>query len=283
MPDIIISNPEELQRKIKNFEEQGTEKLHILSDFDRTLTKSLYNEERTKTVISHLRNGNYLTEDYVSKAHALFDKYHPIEIDLSISREERCKKMEEWWKEHFNLMIEKGLDKKTLQKCVEDMIREDVMGFREGFEEFFKSLKEKNIPIIIMSASISDLLEEFIKHKGFYSNNLHVISNSFEFNKEGKVIGVKKPIIHSQNKYETEVKTLPIYNELLKRKNVLLLGDLIEDTGMIEGFPYDNLIKIGFLNENQEQNLEEYKQAYDVVILNDGNMDYINDLLKKIN
>ncbi|MBU1349747.1 hypothetical protein KJ978_03455, partial [Patescibacteria group bacterium] len=48
-------------------------------------------------------------------------------------------------------------------------------------------------------------------------------------------------------------------------------------------FDYDNLIKIGFLNENVKENLEEYKKNYDVVILNDGSMEYVNDLLNEIN
>ena len=51
---------------------------------------------------------------------------------------------------------------------------------------------------------------------------------------------------------------------------------------MIRGFEYDNLIKIGFFNYSDEENLDDYKKAYDVLILNDGNMDYINNLLKKI-
>jgi len=51
---------------------------------------------------------------------------------------------------------------------------------------------------------------------------------------------------------------------------------------MIEGFDYDNLIKIGFLNENVEANLEYYKDNYDIIILNDSSLGYINRLLKEI-
>ena len=51
---------------------------------------------------------------------------------------------------------------------------------------------------------------------------------------------------------------------------------------MIEGFPYDNLIKIGFLNENVEENLESYKKSYDVVILGDGDFGFVNELIVEI-
>jgi len=69
---------------------------------------------------------------------------------------------------------------------------------------------------------------------------------------------------------------------LLKRKNVILLGDLVADVGMIEGFPYKNLIKIGFLNENVDERLKEFKKNYDVVIINDGDMNYVNELVGEI-
>ena len=51
---------------------------------------------------------------------------------------------------------------------------------------------------------------------------------------------------------------------------------------MANGFKYDNLIKIGFLNDKEEENIEYYKDIFDVVITGDGDMGYINDLLKEI-
>jgi len=51
---------------------------------------------------------------------------------------------------------------------------------------------------------------------------------------------------------------------------------------MITGFNYDNLIKIGFLNEKIEDNLEYYGQNYDAIILNDSSMDFVNKILKEM-
>ena len=75
---------------------------------------------------------------------------------------------------------------------------------------------------------------------------------------------------------------MPIYEDLAKRKNVLLLVDVLEDVDMIEGFEYDNLIKIGFLNEKVDDDLKYFKKAFDVVITNDGDFSYVNGLLQKI-
>ena len=51
---------------------------------------------------------------------------------------------------------------------------------------------------------------------------------------------------------------------------------------MIKGFDYDNLIKIGFINEDVEKNLKYYSKVYDALIINDFSMDYINKILKEM-
>ena len=44
---------------------------------------------------------------------------------------------------------------------------------------------------------------------------------------------------------------------------------------MVEGFDYDNIIKIGFLNEGVKADLEKFKNSYDVLVLHDGSIDCI--------
>ena len=278
MQDIIISNPEELQQKIKNFVKAGSENLHILSDFDRTLTQGIVQGKRSATLIAYIRNGKYLTSDYPKKAYNLFDKYHPIEIDPTISLETKKEKMEEWWKAHNELLIKSGLDMEVFK----DIIKKNNLFFRKGCLDFFDLLNQETIPLIIMSASRAELIKGFLEKENKFYKNTHIIANNFIWDKENKAIGSREPVIHTFNKTETELKHLPIYNELLKRKNIILLGDSLGDTGMSEGFPYNNIIKIGFLNENQEQNLEAYKKSFDILITNDGSFEYINNLLKKI-
>ena len=63
------------------------------------------------------------------------------------------------------------------------------------------------------------------------------------------------------------------------RSNVVLLGDSLGDLGMTAGLHHNTIIKIGFLNEDIEKNLELYKEQFDIVITGDGSMEYINQLL----
>ncbi len=109
-----------------------------------------------------------------------------------------------------------------------------------------------------------------------------MVANLFNFDRRGRVTGVKEPIIHSINKDETTLQNFPVFEVIKNRNNVILLGDSIGDVGMIEGFDYSNLLKIGFLNEDVENNLRTYKKRFDVIILNDSGMGYVNNLMKRI-
>jgi 5'-nucleotidase len=51
---------------------------------------------------------------------------------------------------------------------------------------------------------------------------------------------------------------------------------------MVKGFDYNHLIKIGFLNEEINNNLKDYKKNFDILILNDSKMDYVTSLIKEI-
>ena len=279
--NIVISNPEEFEKLKKSVSKAGVEKLHVLADFDRTLTHAFVNGGKVSSIISILRSSiDYLGEEYVKKAYALHDKYYPIEIDPKIPLDRKKKAMQEWWKLHSDLIIKSGLNRSHLKKvAISGKIK-----LRQGVLEFFDFLNQHEIPLIIMSSNGlgGDVISMYLKHEGELYDNVYIICNSFEWDKNGNAVGIKEPIIHCMNKDETIIREFPAFDIIKDRKNVLLLGDNLEDVGMIEGFDYDNLIKVGFVNENVKENLEYYKKVYDILILNDSSMDYVNELLKDL-
>ena len=281
MNNLLIPNPQGVEKLIKKISEQGKRKIHVLADFDRTLTKAFYQGQKAGSLISHLRKdkGRYLTPNYAEKAQELFNKYHPIEIG-SAPIEEKKQKMYEWWKLHKELLIDSGFDKRTIKQAVKDMIKERTIEFREGVEDFLSYLHKNNIPLVIMSSSLEDLIEEFMKQKKVLTDNVYIIGNKFEFGKTGKAVGIER-IVHVFSKNEMTLESLPVYSELLKRKNVILLGDSLGDIEMVEGFDYENILKIGFYNDSDED-LKAFKKMYDVLILSNGNFDYVNDVLRQI-
>ena len=281
MENIIIKDPKKLEEIKKAISEGGADKLHVISDFDRTLTHAFVDGQRRPHLIFVLRSGGYLTPDYTEKAQGLFDKYHPIEIDPSIAMSEKKEAMQGWWKDHFDLLIRSGLNKNDIEKAVDT----GKIKFRGGAQEFFDSLYSNEIPLVVLSANGlgEDAMSMFFEKNGGLHDNIHILSNSFEWDEKGGMVGFKEPIIHTMNKDETAIKNFPdIFEKVKSRTNVLLLGDNLGDVGMIDGFDHENLIKIGFLNENIEENLEQYKDNYNIVILNDPSMDYVNILLEEV-
>lgn len=278
-PSVHVNNPEQLQRKIDRFRASGSRHFHVVSDFDRTLTTAFIEGKKFISSYALIREGKYLTPDYPHRAQALFEKYHPYEISAGLSGPEKNKKMLEWWNAHFQLMVECGMNKAVIK----DIVLQRKIRFRDGASEFLDALSRNNIPILILSAGIGDIIQELLASEGKMTSNVHLLSNFYLFNEQGKVVGKKnQTFIHTFNKNEVEVKKTPYYQQIAQRKNVLLLGDSLGDLGMSEGIEHDCIIRVGFLNENKEEFLQKYMEAFDVVITDDGGMGYVNGLLQKI-
>ncbi|MDD5769950.1 MAG: hypothetical protein PHE25_03200 [Candidatus Gracilibacteria bacterium] len=280
MQKTIISNQKYFEEILSKIKKDGLEKLHILADFDKTLTKAFSNGNDGKirqSLISVLRSEGYLGEEYSKKAYELYDYYHPIEIDPNISLDEKKKQMAIWWNKHLDLLVSSKLHKKDIEKVVFSGLIE----FRSGVKEFLKFLSKNNIPLIIISANGlgSDSIKMYFEKQGFLTPNVQIISNEFSWDENGNVVGHSKKIIHVFNKDETVLKDFVEIHDLVEnRKNVILLGDSLGDPHMIEGFLYNNLLKIGFLNEKEDELLEEYKKHYDVILTGDNDGEFLNSL-----
>lgn len=276
----IIANPEGLKQKIEIFKQDGFDKMHILSDFDRTLTYGSVDGVKTPSIISMLRDGNHLSEEYAERAHALYDKYSKYEADMSISKVERKRLMREWWNTHNKLLVESGLTKADL----EDVVENGHVRFREGVEDFLDFLHERNIPLVIMSASgCGDAVEMFFKKIGKDYINIKYVTNQFEWDEQGRAVAPKEPIIHSLNKDETVLSDLPVtYAQVKDRKNVILLGDGLHDLDMIKGFEYNKIISVGFQNDPNSKKTEEYSSQFDMVLEGDGGFEEVNELMRNL-
>jgi 5'-nucleotidase len=278
--EVIISDVKRYERIKEEIKKGGMENFHVIADFDRTITYGLDREgKKTTTVISQLRKKpEYLGQKYFDESHKLFDMYHPIEIDNSLPLENKKDKMREWWSKHFDLLVESGLSQDLIKKVAQ----ENPLNFRKNSLEFFSFLTENKIPILVISAGPGDLMEEYFKQNNMDFPNVYIVGNRYDFDKFGKAISIKGPIIHTFNKTEVTLENTPFYKKIKNRKNVLLLGDSIGDIGMIEGFDYNHLLKIGFLNEEVKKNLQIYKENFDIVITNDGDFDFVKDLVGEL-
>ncbi|EEF47961.1 Cytosolic 5'-nucleotidase III, putative [Ricinus communis] len=276
----VIDDVLSLQNKIDAIRTAGTSKLQVIADFDATLTKYSVNGSRGQSSHGLLKQGN---PEYDAKRQALFEYYHPLEFSSVIPVEEKAKLMEEWWGKTHNLLIEGGLTYDAIRESVAN----SIIAFRDGVVELFKLLEEKNIPILVFSAGLADIIEEVFRQKIHRSfKNVKIVSNQMVFDNDGRLISFKGKVIHVLNKNKHaldmaapvhehlgDVDGLLVNNSLVKKRtNVLLLGDHLGDLGMSDGLDYETLISIGFLNNNIENNLPSYRESFDIVYLNDASM-----------
>jgi HAD superfamily hydrolase (TIGR01544 family) len=176
------------------------------------------------------------------------------------------------------LLVSSGLHKRDIEKVIESKIIE----LREWVKELLIFLSKNNIPLIIISANWlwKDSIKIYLEKEWFLTPNIKIISNEFIWDNKGNAIDYDKRVIHVFNKDETVLQEFPeIYSQIENRKNVILLWDSIWDIGMIEGFEYNNLLKIWFLNDKEEELLEEYKKNYDLVLTWDNDANLLSKIL----
>ncbi len=276
--NVIIVNENEFNKKLTEIKEGGLKNLHIIADFDKTLTTAEINGKGFKSVIALLREDDYLDKDYIEKAHALYDKYHPFENDPNLSFEEKYKKMESWWQEHLDLQVEKGLTKKVVDKLSQDT--KHKIEFRGGAKEFLALLEKQDIPLLVFSAGLGDVIQYFFEVQNVLYDNISIISNFYDFDKTGNIKGYKGTIIHTYNKGEIAIAKDKHYSKIKEKKNVILLGDSLGDVSMAGSLNHEAVLKIGFLSGDKD--LGAYKKVYDVLVLNDGSLEFVIKLIKEI-
>lgn len=273
----LIYNEKKLKKKIEKMAADKAQKLHILTDFDKTLSETSYIDgQPVGSIVGLLRAGGHLTPEYTTESYALFEKYHPFEHDQNIPRAKRVAKMQEWWIKHSELLIRSKLNKKNMDQA---MIAGHLK-LRAGVAETFRLLHQHNVPVVIMSGGPAYMIQKQLELSGILTDNVHIVACYYEYDDNGYMINYKKPIIHSQNKYEIILKDFPFFGQLKERTNVILLGDQIDDLGMITGFGYKNLLTIALANK--KSNEEKFASKFDIVIGEPGDFNFINNILKQI-
>nr|GMD54498.1 alpha-glucosidase-like [Ipomoea batatas] len=94
--------------------------------------------------------------EYNMKRQKLAEHYHPLEFNPAIPLDEKTKLMEEWWGKTHDLLIEGGLTYDAIRNSVANA----NIAFRDGVVEFFELLEERNVPVLIFSAGLADIIEE---------------------------------------------------------------------------------------------------------------------------
>ncbi|XP_031822130.1 7-methylguanosine phosphate-specific 5'-nucleotidase isoform X2 [Sarcophilus harrisii] len=179
---VLMRHPQQVQEIICSLRKGGPNKLQVISDFDMTLTRFGFNGKRCPTSYNILDNSKLISEDCQKKLKDLLHYYYPIEIDPNRTVKEKFPLMVEWWTKAHNLLCQQKIQKYQISQIVRDS---DAM-LREGFETFFNTLYRSNVPLLIFSAGIGDILEEIIRQMNVFHPNIHVVSNYMDFDESSE-------------------------------------------------------------------------------------------------
>lgn len=193
------------------------------------------------------RKSKQLPQSYKDDAKVQYLKYRAIEIDPGISEDKKVEAMNEWMEvSHRNLQGLK-FDREEI-KTVTNLYGHSL---RDRTKELFIKLKKQNVPVLVFSAGLGDIVEELLRHQNVLFDNVNVISNFLKFN--GNMLeGFKNShrMIHVFNKNEHAVEN-EYFRILQGRTNVVLMGDSIGDARMADDVKdTETILRIGFLYDH---------------------------------
>nr|ACO10818.1 Cytosolic 5-nucleotidase III-like protein A [Caligus rogercresseyi] len=286
-----VKDPAEVNRKLSKIKEDTLGSLQVITDFDYTFSK--YHDGNGKRLVSSwgiLEKSPVFPDSFREKCLALFNKYHPYEVDPSLTVEEKTPFIAEWYTKLIELITVYITDAELVKKALDGSARVEL---RDGVSDFVSRLYESHIPLLIFSAGFGELIKNLMTSRGLMDSSLtRIHSNFLEFDpSSGKVLGIKEPVVHVFNKNGgSYLETLsPAGREsLTSRKNVFLLGDSLGDLSMSKGIFEEStessttVLKIGFLNHDIEAYMESYTSQYDIVVLDDQTMNLPLHILKLI-
>ena len=309
---VEISKEEILNEKINRINiifnsKKNRNRIIYITDFDYTIT-SKYNYSTGKRCLNtySIYNQEAFNGDqklYLSQDKKLAELYAKYEEDTSYDYETRKKKSFEWYELSLLNMSNEKITPESFKKMVELSI-EDIK-FRNDFKVLLEILIQKDIPIVIISGGIKEIIIEILKTmkvQGFEDylkqKRVIIIANSL-LDEEGNLINwkekeKKEDIIYPFNKNIIIKKNLEKYFD--KFESIIIAGDLISDYKSIEEIKInkENIIGFGFLDYNpskinsdfdykKDSLFKEYSDIFDVVLINDqGYIQIINTINKII-
>jgi len=165
---------------------------------------------------------------------------------------------------------------------ITEMAKDAHVILRDNSHKMLKTLHSANIPALVLSAGMGNLVEEILKINSVNFSNVKVIANFMKFDEAGVLKSFSEPVVHVFNKNEAVLHDdhAAYFGNLKLRNNVILMGDSLGDTNMAMGVQdAEAVLKIGFLNTHFEDHLPAYMDSFDVVLVDDQSMDFINSIL----
>jgi 2-hydroxy-3-keto-5-methylthiopentenyl-1-phosphate phosphatase len=299
---IDVTNIGKLSSKIQNFltsYKNNKKNIALVTDFDFTISKK-YNYQKNLSLGSSYRfydesliGGNQ--QKVLEIQNELCNKYMKYETDASIDIK-RKKKDKEFYDKSLDVNINPNFSMNSIGKMLEKL--KEKFELRKYTKELFELLMKLEIPIIIVSGGIQeviiDLLKNIMPDFELYckQKKILIISNTLYFEEGKGCVGHSKDVIYAFNK-SSFVKN-SIEKNFPEIKNIFIMGDHLNDYDSVRdlNMTQDNIIGLGFVNIKPEligdetkkdeiqKNIDDYKKVYDINLIGDTDFLFMIKLLK---
>jgi len=246
------------QEKLKRWRENkncNSKSVCVLSDFDLTITPAMYLDNPSERMNQ--------CHGVIIKSFGMNTKGKPKK-KWDFLQETRATSLDDpndWWKFCNEYLIEDQFTEADFQKCCDDF----RMQLRNGFSSFCQCLDDKNIPFCIVSAGITNVIQDQLKFYGVQHDNISYFGNTLFFDANG-VMNDFGPIVSSFNKHTLSKQIEYLIPDFSDRKFIVAMGDHKKDLKMLEDLTFDDCLRVGFCNNNESlpEKYRDYWPAFDV-------------------
>ena len=273
----------------------------FITDFDYTITKR-YNYQKNSTLFSSYR---FYDESLIGGdqqkildiQNQLCNEYMKYETDSTYDKKIREQKVHEFYSKSLDVYINPKFTRNSIGKMLEKF--KEKYELRKYTKELFELLIKLNIPIVIVSGGVKEVIIDLLKtsinnfEKYLSEKKIIIIANELYFEEDKGCIGHSTNVIYAFNKSNFVKET--IKNNFPQVKNVIVMGDHLNDFDSVQDLEIDknDIIGIGFVNIKPEilndetkkeiikKNVEEYNNVYDVNLIGDNDFDFIIKLFEK--
>eukprot|EP01064_Diplonema_japonicum_P027896 TRINITY_DN4157_c0_g1_i1.p1 TRINITY_DN4157_c0_g1~~TRINITY_DN4157_c0_g1_i1.p1 ORF type:complete len:296 (+),score=68.20 TRINITY_DN4157_c0_g1_i1:610-1497(+) len=231
-------------------------KLAVVSDFDRTLT--IGNSIECHILVAR---SNVFSTSFKE------DMKELDEISL-IEAEKRPVHLTgvEWWRQYNRLLKKHSVKDDDIKSAV---VSHPKKLMRPGVADFHETCHTKNIPFVVVSAGITNVVRWAFDKEHGHLPAPHIISNTLDA--ESTSHPQEDPITSSTKHKAFHHAPSEVHSALSSAHITLVLGDRPADVHVLESHPYGqedsgshHFVKIGLINDLSK--LPAFKESFDIIL-----------------
>jgi len=279
-----------LKTKIQSMSKK---ELLVICDFDHTISAFKVEPDGDLLCVSShsvVEQAGLFGDEFQKESDKRFNTYYPLETDVHLSHEEREKVCNTWWSSSHDAIVQAGFHRSHILEAVEATTHR--MRLRPGAGDFFSKFHGSiDRQLLVFSAGLADIIEGILNSNGL--KNVPVFGNRMHFDVDDNLVKFDEWIIHSCNKSESVERVVSSLRPDIWLKehagegkpfNCMVVGDSLGDASMADNLEpvVENVLKVGFLNAHHNKRFPSYREAFDILITQDGSMTVLNMIIQAI-